>query len=195
MLAKRVTLASQFRGTSQSALAPLVATRRKAERARCWCPSRRRRPNAQAWWPRRPRRARPPSRTRLSQTHPPIFFSAPPQPLEHPGDRRVAHRNPAHPSQELTSLRQGRRWALFEIRFQQPPWALLQLWVSPFGWLRRSSFLGLRSRLSCAHDALPSNTVARCSRLIALLTKGSCEQLDLVGLRERRGSASRSAGG
>jgi hypothetical protein len=41
----------------------------------------------------------------------------------------------------------------------------------------------------------PKNTKRAALRLNALLPKGGCEQLDLVGLRERRGSASRSAGG
>ena len=58
--------------------------------------------------PRRPSLAKRLSRTRLSRSHPPIFFSAPSHALEDPGHRGVADLHPAHLPQELAPLWQGR---------------------------------------------------------------------------------------
>lgn len=46
------------------------------------------------------------------------FFSTPSQPLEHPANGGVADRNPGRFAQELAPLGEGRRRALFEVRFQ-----------------------------------------------------------------------------
>src|SRR5215208_7230199 len=47
------------------------------------------------------------------------LFSAPPQPLEHPGNRGVADLHTSRPLQEFASLWQRRRRSLPQVRFQQ----------------------------------------------------------------------------
>jgi hypothetical protein len=75
-------------------------------------------------------------------------FSAPPQPPQHPEDRRVAHRNPAHSPQELAPLGQGSRWTLLEVCLQQPSCVLVQ-----FGLGAMTLLWSQRPPLArCAHD-------------------------------------------
>src|ERR687893_2469311 len=94
---------------------------RTADAARC---SRRTRPRTRsAPLPRSRRRcpSRLPSGTRLARSHPPIFFSAPSQALEHPRVRRVANLQPAGLTQELAPLGESGRRALLHVPLQEPP--------------------------------------------------------------------------
>src|SRR5215213_10310023 len=79
-----------------------------------------------------------------SLAHPPIFFSAPPQPLEHPGNRGVADLHTSRPLQEFASLWQRRRRSLPQVRFQQLSRHSVQLGLGS-GTLFRSE----RSSLAC----------------------------------------------
>src|SRR3712207_4564366 len=108
-------------------LALPCATRRRAAKAKRWCPSRLRTPYARRRPPRLPAAARSPSATRLANPLPAIFFSAPPEAPHHPAHARLAHRETGHPSEVLATLGEGGGGAFFEVRFQQPTGALVHL--------------------------------------------------------------------
>jgi hypothetical protein len=113
--------------------------------ARCWWSTHLRIPAARCGSARRPSTAMALSGIiRLSRSHPPIFFSGPSHASEHPTERGVADRNPAHPPQELAPLWQGRPRALLQIGLQEPPGALVQLGLRSGTLLR-----GQRPSLAC----------------------------------------------
>jgi hypothetical protein len=77
--------------------------------------------NAQPW------SATPTSATRPVRSLLPIFFSAVPQALDRPADRRLAHPNPTDSKKELASLLVVGPWPSFEVFLKQPHSSLVQL--------------------------------------------------------------------
>jgi hypothetical protein len=120
MLESSVVLLPGFAPPSNTPFRP-SENRRKAREARCSIPSR---PRTRAFWskaPRRPLPARPPSGTRRARRQGVIFFSAMIQPLHEPPHRRVAHGLARRALQVAPPFRGARRWALGEVRLEQPP--------------------------------------------------------------------------
>jgi hypothetical protein len=62
-----------------------------------------------------------------SRSLPAIFFSAEPQAPDHPAHGGFADRHAGYPPQELATLGEGGSGSFFEVRFQEPPGALVQL--------------------------------------------------------------------
>src|SRR3712207_2570437 len=77
----------------------------------------------------RPASSRQPSRTPRARSHPPIFFSAPSHPLEHPADGRLAHLHPRDLPQVLAPVGQRGPGALLHVGLQELPSPLVHLRV------------------------------------------------------------------